>query len=277
MSHDNQLSQTQKHDALLKLHNLAENVYNSNVENSNLNEAMLGYSDLMTMKIFLSLYSIILSNEDLAFDLVETFEPIKYWESFYDLKDKNKRNDDGIEENIPVILLYYYFIYNQTSFQLSDQFMFLTHQFIAKNSYYYNTENEDGNKTEYEDLPQVEKKYTDAIMDNINTLKDLKNALKHPINTVDDITLINSTDLLNYLQDSIGVMFSSFPEVLEYALERMFQTVQLYTHFYTEHYFEQDYDLRSDPDYRKLFINFITDDIFHDFTMKLTEPGIYFL
>lgn len=277
MSHDNQLSQSQKHNALLKLQTLAQNVYQSNTESGNTNEAMLAYSDLMTLKVFLSLYSIILSNEDLAFDLVETFEPIHYWDSFYNLKDKNKRNDDGIEENIPVILLYYYFIFNQTSFQLSDQFIFLTHQFIQKNSYYYNTENEDGNKTEYEDLPQVEKKYTDSIMDNINTLKFLKEELNQSIESVEDIKKINSTDLHNYLQDSIGIMFSAYPEVLEFALERMFQTLQLYTHFFTEHYFEQDYENRTDPEYRKMFISFITDDIFHDFTMKLTEPGIYFL
>jgi hypothetical protein len=277
MINKDQLTAQQKTDALSKLHSLAQNVYDINAQGASQEDLMMVTTDLQVIKIFLSIYSIVLGGQNFAFDLIDTMKMVLYWHSFYELKDNNKRNDEGIADNVAVVLIYYYFIFNHTDFTLSNEFLFQALECTKQQLYNYNTENEDGNKTEYEDLPQLEKIYTDNIMNNISTLQTLQKSISSSIAQPSDISETNSTDLLNYLQETTNILTQCFPELLEHSVEQMFTTIQTYTGFYVENYLDSDAESLVDMDYKRKFINFFSDELFHDFTVAIAEPGIYFL
>jgi hypothetical protein len=276
------LSKSQKIDALYKILNTAYVFQQQLTSSGDEWEAELSFIDGRVIMAFMSIYCIFYKDDKTVQDITKEIDTQLFFDSYYNFEINKKRDDEGVMSNTAVLLLYYYMIFNHTTFNLSDEFIFQADQFIDKQTYLYNTENEDGNKIEYEDLPQKEKLYTDEIMNHIQQLYAVKKEVLEIdghvdfLTTIEDVKKYNNNDLINYLQDSINILFNSYSDVISVGVECMIETFKTYLVIYTENYLDNDIDVAKDLEYRQHFLEFMTNDLYHEFMINVTDFEKYF-
>jgi hypothetical protein len=276
------LSKSQKIDALYKILNTAYVFQQQLTSSGDEWEAELSFIDGRVIMAFMSIYCIFYKDDKTVQDITKEIDTQLFFDSYYNFEINKKRDDEGVMSNTAVLLLYYYMIFNHTTFNLSDEFIFQADQFIDKQTYLYNTENEDGNKIEYEDLPQKEKLYTDEIMNHIQQLYAVKKEVLEIgghvdfLTSVNDVKKYNNNDLINYLQDSINILFNSYSDVISVGVECMIETFKTYLVIYTENYLDNDIDVAKDLEYRQHFLEFMTNDLYHEFMINVTDFEKYF-
>lgn len=276
------LSKSQKIDALYKVLNTAYVFQQQLTASGDEWEAELSFIDGRVIMVFITIYCIFYKDDKTVQDITKEINTTLFFDSYYNFEINNKRDDEGVMANNAVLLIYFYMILNHTTFSLSDEFLFKADQFVDKMTYLYNTENEDGNKIEYEDLPQKEKIFTDMIMNNIQELYTIKKEVMSKDNHVDFLTTIedvkkyDSNDIINYLQDSINIIFNCYSDAISVSVECMIETFKTYLVIYTENYLNNDIDVAKDINYRQYFLEFLTNDLYHEFMINITDFEKYF-
>jgi hypothetical protein len=276
------LNKDQKIDALYKILNTAYIFQKQLTESGDEWEAELSFIDGRVIMAFISIYCIFYKDDKVVEDMTKEIDTQLFFDSYYNFEVNKKRDDEGVMANNAILLLYYYMIFNHTTFTLGDEFLFQADQFIDKITYLYNTENEDGNKIEYDDLPQKEKIYTDMIMNHIQELYNIKKDVMEVDGHVDFLTSIadikkyNNNDVVNYLQDSINILFNCYSDAISVAVECMIETFKTYLVIYTENYLDNDIDVAKDIHYKQHFLEFLTNDLYHEFMINITDFEKYF-
>ena len=276
------LTESQKIDALYKVLNTSYNFQQQLIASGDDWEAELSFIDSRVIMVFVSIYCIFYRDDSTVKNITKEIDTQLFFDSYYNFEINKKRDDEGVMANNAILLIYYYMILNHTTFNLSDEFIFGADQFIDKMTYLYNTENEDGNKIEYEDLPQKEKFFTDNIMNNIQALfkikKDTMELDGHVdfLTSVADVKKYDNNELINYLQDSINILFNCYTDVISVSVECMIETFKTYLVLYTENYLNNDLDVAKDLHYRQHFLEFMTNDLYHEFMINVTDFEKYF-
>ena len=129
------------------------------------------FLDNKMLKLLFSLYQFNHYNIDFKEPISE--EMVEIISNIYELRKNNKRDDNEINAYLAIFLsLIMVFIAGKE--KLSQDFTEGLQEIVNIQLYLYNTENEDGNKTEYEDLSSIEKLYTDNLMNRIREIKTIQ-------------------------------------------------------------------------------------------------------
>jgi hypothetical protein len=261
-----QLNSKQKLDILFKLFDLSSHFLQRFQENQESESLVEGFDMYQSLGILISIYSIHNNELDDAFYLSTKVQPFTYFENSKNFFTPQKRRDDQrVIRTLAAALYYSNCILLNTTFTLPEQLLYQFDKLIDLNTYLYNTENEDGNKTEYEDLSSIEKKYTDNIMDSVQDFYKFKSTL-FDLNKVEgfksdeDVRKYPLTEVLNYIEDSVFTLYSCMEDVQDLAYEYLMDNLKTVIELYFETQMDIDIDLK-DTQYKKSILKFLTEDL----------------
>jgi hypothetical protein len=261
-----QLNPKQKLDILFKLFDLSHHFLQRFQDDPESESLVEGYDMYQCLGILISIYSIHNNELDDAFYLSTKVQPSTFFENSKNFLTSQKRRDDQrVVRTLASSLYYCNCILKHTTFTLPDALLYQFDKFIDLNTYLYNTENEDGNKTEYEDLSSIEKKYTDNIMDSVQDFYKFKSTL-FDLNRVegfkseDDVSKYPLTEVLNYIEDSVYTLYSCMEDIQDLAYEYLMDNLKTVIELYFETQMDIDPDLK-DIDYKKNILKFLTEDL----------------
>ncbi len=261
-----QLNPKQKLDILFKLYDLSFHFFNRLTDTDDSENILESFDMYQSLAIIITVYAINNNELDDAFYLATKVEPYNYFfNSLNFLTTQKIRDDERIIRVLASALYYCNIILRKTTFTLPDSLLFQFDKFIDLNTYLYNTENEDGNKTEYEDLSSIEKKYTDNIMDCVNDFYSFKKSLfdlekVSGFNSEEDISKYPLIEVLNYAEDSIFTLYSAFENVSDYSFEYLIDNLKTSIELYFETQMDIDPDLKN-IEYKKNTMKFLTEEI----------------
>jgi hypothetical protein len=276
-----QLTTENKLDILFKVLNTAYSL-NQTLEDQGTDwQIEMSKVDYNVLIMFISIYSIFKGSPIQAKTLSTEIELMNYFNIYYNMKFNGRRDDELVEVNTASTIMYLYMIFNHTSFTIENQFLFDCYQFIEAQKYLYNTENEDGNKIEYEDLTTVEKQYTDKIMDQINQLYEVKKTLEKSTNyqkigNIKILEKIDTNELINYIQDTTNILFKSYKNVIGVSIEHMFEILKTYTVLYVDEFINLDKDYLKSSNYKTDFVNFMGEDLYDEYILAISDSSKYF-
>ena len=228
------------------------------------------FAMLQNIHMFINIYAINLDDELTADFCAEKIRVYDYLNMSLELtNDQNRRDDEAIYSNLAKTIYYLEYMFKHTTFKLSDTFLVQVDKFINTNTYLYNTENEDGNKVEYEDLSAVEKKYTDEIMNNIKELYSFKSSLFDLAKTdgfkgESDIKNYNMADILNYCEDSIYTLANCFPKLEKIGPDSLVEDMKISVEVYLSYAFLNDQRC-NEAEYKNNTMQFLTEDVITEF------------
>jgi hypothetical protein len=221
------------------------------------------------ISLIIFIYSCLNNQQNFAYNIYNNLYMNNYINNLFNLTDyKGFRDDERIKYGLVIFNTYYYFLYNYTNFSL-DRYSIDENYYINQvQLYLYNTENEDGNKIEYEDLPSFEKAFTDNIMNNIVTLKDLKSDL---LPSQESIENIDESNLIQYNSSINNILFVCIPDIID-ILQEVIENdfIQFYISF-KQNIMPYHHDFKNNIQLQNEFIDFFEKDFEKDFFELLID------
>ncbi|MGL4758075.1 MAG: hypothetical protein ACRCXZ_01975 [Patescibacteria group bacterium] len=260
-------------DLLFKLMDLIGGVHSKLVELED-EGVFNSYDTLQSFMMFICIYAINNNQLNDAKYLIDQIDILNYFTNSENFLTSNKRRDDErVFATLSTGLYYANYILKNTTFSLSNKTLYEFDKFIDLNTYLYNTENEDGNKTEYEDLSSAEKKYTDNIMDNIKELYMFKKGLFEKTDGFknnDDVNNYQLTKIFQYCEESLYTLYDCLENCEEIAIENLLENAKTVIELYFQSDVYKNEEI-EDAQFKQTLVKFLTEDLTSSFYKKLIK------